>query len=160
MTTDHINHPAHYTAGPIECIEALEAALSPEEFAGYCKGCALKYIWRNRRKGGADDLKKAVWYLSRVVERSALSEALLAAISVDVPSGEPSDCPAVGKPSWDEAPEWAQWLAQDRDGQWFWYSHEPVTSQNSWATQTGLRSEHAFVRDTKPSWHGTLEGRP
>jgi hypothetical protein len=68
--------------------------------------------------------------------------------------------PDGGKPSWDDAPEWAQWLAQDRDGQWFWFRDKPVTGQNCWATQSGSRSEHACVRDTKPSWHETLEERP
>jgi hypothetical protein len=29
------------------------------------------------------------------------------------------------KPSWDEAPSWAQWLAMDGDGMWFWYASEP-----------------------------------
>ena len=48
---DNVNHPAHYTQGSIECIDAIEAALTPEEFRGYCKGNALKYLWRERSKG-------------------------------------------------------------------------------------------------------------
>ena len=46
--TDNINHPDHYTKGDIECIDALRAALTPEEFRGSCKGNVLKYIWRER----------------------------------------------------------------------------------------------------------------
>lgn len=65
--SDVINHPAHYTAGGIECIEAIQAALTPEEFRGYCKGNALKYIWRERHKGGDESLEKAAWYLDRVI---------------------------------------------------------------------------------------------
>ena len=64
--TDNVNHPPHYTAGAIECIEAIEAALTPEEFRGYCKGSAMKYVWRERMKGGAESLQKAVWYLNRM----------------------------------------------------------------------------------------------
>ena len=65
--TEQVDHPAHY-AGEIECIDAIQAALSPEEFAGFCKGNALKYVWRERdlRKGGAVALRKAGWYLDRL----------------------------------------------------------------------------------------------
>ena len=64
--SDMVNSPPHYNQGGIECIDAIEAALTPEEFRGYLKGNALKYIWRERHKGGAEDLDKAGWYLERV----------------------------------------------------------------------------------------------
>jgi hypothetical protein len=60
-----VNHPPHYTQGGIECIDAIQAALTPEEFRGYCKGNALKYTWRERSKGQNESLKKALWYLER-----------------------------------------------------------------------------------------------
>lgn len=60
-----VNHPPHYTQGGIECIDAIQAALTPEEFRGYCKGNALKYTWRERSKGQDESLKKALWYLER-----------------------------------------------------------------------------------------------
>lgn len=66
---DVVNHPYHYTDGIIECIEAIEAALTDEEFRGYCKGNCIKYIWRERHKGGTESLKKAQWYLNRLIER-------------------------------------------------------------------------------------------
>jgi hypothetical protein len=64
--SDPVNHPDHYRQGEIECIDAIEAALTPEEFRGYCKGNALKYIWRERHKGGAESLLKAAWYLAKL----------------------------------------------------------------------------------------------
>ena len=54
---------AKYRHGNIECIEAIRSALTPEEFRGFCKGNVLKYVWRERFKGGNDDLSKAVDYL-------------------------------------------------------------------------------------------------
>jgi hypothetical protein len=63
-----VDHPSHYTVGAVECIDAIEAALTKEEFAGYCKGNAMKYIWRERHKGGAESLQKANWYLNRLVK--------------------------------------------------------------------------------------------
>lgn len=65
---DMVNHPPHYTASGIECIEAIEAALTPEEFRGFCKGNALKYSWHEKHKGGNEDLKKAQWYLKRITQ--------------------------------------------------------------------------------------------
>lgn len=64
---DMVEHPPHYTDGNIECIEAIEAALTPEEFRGYVKGNAIKYCWRERLKGGDESLRKAIWYLNRLV---------------------------------------------------------------------------------------------
>lgn len=63
---DPVNHPSHYTNGDIECIDAIKAALTPEEFRGFCKGNAIKYVWRERLKGGGQDLAKAGFYLDRV----------------------------------------------------------------------------------------------
>lgn len=67
---DLVNHPSHYTQGNIECIEAIEAQLSPEEFRGFLKGNILKYLWRERDKGGIESLKKAGWYLDRLIQLS------------------------------------------------------------------------------------------
>jgi hypothetical protein len=67
---DMVNSPPHYTAGGVECIDAIAAALTPEEFRGYCKGNALKYTWREQHKGGIEDLQKAMWYLNRLTHGS------------------------------------------------------------------------------------------
>ena len=65
---DMVNHPPHYKQGDIECIDAIKAALTEEEYRGYCKGNALKYIWRERHKGGSESLAKAGWYLDRMAK--------------------------------------------------------------------------------------------
>jgi hypothetical protein len=65
--SDMVNHPDHYMQGSIETIDGIQAALTPEEFHGYCKGNALKYIWRERHKGQKESLKKAIWYLNRAI---------------------------------------------------------------------------------------------
>ena len=65
--SDLINYPDHYRQGEIECIDAIQAALTPDEFRGYCKGNILKYVWRERHKGGAQSLMKARWYLDRLI---------------------------------------------------------------------------------------------
>jgi hypothetical protein len=62
---DVINHPPHYTAHPsgIECIQITEAM-------NFCLGNAIKYIWRADLKHNAiEDLKKAVWYVNKEIER-------------------------------------------------------------------------------------------
>jgi len=65
---DVVNHPSHYTDGGIECIEAIEAQLTVEEYRGYLKGNVAKYGWRERHKGGTESLKKARWYLDRLIQ--------------------------------------------------------------------------------------------
>ncbi len=67
-SADLVNHPPHYCAGEIECIQAIRAALTPEEFRGFCKGNALAYLWRERHKGGDVDLRKAEWYIRKAAE--------------------------------------------------------------------------------------------
>ena len=64
---DPVNNPSHYTQGGIECIDAIKASMSDEEYAGFLKGNALKYLWRYQHKGKpVEDLKKAEWYLGRL----------------------------------------------------------------------------------------------
>ncbi len=69
---DMVNHPPHYTAGEIECIDAIKAALGPDGFLSYLRGQVLKYAWRGGRKADVvEDLKKARWYLDReIAERT------------------------------------------------------------------------------------------
>lgn len=68
---DPVNHPAHYTQGGIECIDALKAALGVDGFKSYCRGNIIKYLWRTDHKNKVEDLKKAQWYLSRLIEESS-----------------------------------------------------------------------------------------
>ena len=67
-TEDNINHPSHYTQGGIECIVAIKASMTASEFRGYLKGNAMKYMWRYQLKNGVEDLRKAQWYLNRLIK--------------------------------------------------------------------------------------------
>lgn len=64
---DAVNSPAHYTSGDIECIDAIKAQMSADEFAGHLRGNVVKYMWRYRDKGGVESLEKARWYLERLI---------------------------------------------------------------------------------------------
>ena len=63
-----VDHPDHYNQGSIECIEALKACMTPEEYRGFCSGNVIKYVWRYRNKNGIKDLKKAKWYLETLIK--------------------------------------------------------------------------------------------
>ena len=65
---ESVYSPPHYKQGKIECIEAIQSALTEEEFRGYCKGNAMKYIWRERHKGGTESIEKAAWYLDYMMQ--------------------------------------------------------------------------------------------
>lgn len=65
--SDPVNHPQHYTAGSVECIDAIEAALTYEQFIGFLRGQVIKYLWRADHKGNREqDHQKAAWYLARL----------------------------------------------------------------------------------------------
>jgi hypothetical protein len=67
MMKDNVN-PDHYKQGSIQCIEAIKASMTHEEFIGYLKGNAMKYLWRYRNKNGVEDLKKMNWYSDRLIK--------------------------------------------------------------------------------------------
>jgi hypothetical protein len=69
ITYDPIN-PSHYK-NAIETIDAIEASMTPEAFRGYLKGNVLKYVTRYEKKNGLEDLKKADWYLSKLINTFA-----------------------------------------------------------------------------------------
>ena len=63
-----VNHPPHYTAGKVECIDALESAtVNLTGIEAVCTANAIKYLWRWKQKNGVEDLRKAQWYISRLI---------------------------------------------------------------------------------------------
>ena len=65
---DAVNRPEHYNNGGMECIDAIKGMLTHDEYIGYLRGNALKYMWRFRYKGKPiEDLRKARWYEERMI---------------------------------------------------------------------------------------------
>lgn len=66
---DMVNHPSHYTQGGIECIDALKAAtVSKTGIEAICTANVIKYLWRYEEKNGIEDVKKARWYIDRLIK--------------------------------------------------------------------------------------------
>lgn len=87
---DPVNHPQHYCQGDIECIDAIKASMQISEFIGYCKGNAMKYIWRAGYKGSfVEDIDKAIFYLSRI-KKEVVAESVCTQIN-SVGVGRSSD---------------------------------------------------------------------
>lgn len=63
----------------------------------------------------------------------------------------------MSKPSWDDAPEWAQFLAQDENNEWYWYEREPSVMRDAWSANGGLARSASPEPDL---WSDTLERRP
>lgn len=61
-----VTKPAHYNQGDIECIDAMRAMATKEEFIGYLRLTAFKYLWRYRHKNGFEDLLKCDWYMGQL----------------------------------------------------------------------------------------------
>lgn len=69
---DIVEKPEHYNSAPngIETIDAIEAAMTREEFRGYLKGTMLKYVFRLGKKDKAtQDLGKSQWYLNKLMKK-------------------------------------------------------------------------------------------
>ena len=72
---DNVTHPSHYTQGKVECIDAIEAAVTGlTGMEAVCTAQCIKYLWRWKRKNGLEDLLKARWYLDRLIEMTEKSD--------------------------------------------------------------------------------------
>ena len=66
---DHVNQPAHYLKGDMECIDVIKAITS--DLSGtdaYYVGNIIKYVWRYNHKNGIEDLRKAKHYLEWLIK--------------------------------------------------------------------------------------------
>jgi len=63
----------------------------------------------------------------------------------------------MSKPSWNDAPEWAMYLAKDENGVWTWFEHEPRQSDGGWWYSFLGRMEEVC---DEGDWKASLEKRP
>ena len=72
---DIVNHPKHYTNGKYECINVIEDVT--KDLVGLeavCTANVIKYMWRWKLKNGVEDLKKARWYLNKLIDNTEIKE--------------------------------------------------------------------------------------
>lgn len=66
-----VNHPDHYRVAGWEAIDVIEDLTKTlDGFEAFCLGNVIKYLVRYPRKNGLEDLKKARWYLDRMIKES------------------------------------------------------------------------------------------
>jgi hypothetical protein len=67
VEVDLVNSPPHYNSGEVECIDAIKASMSCQEWRGYLKGNAVKYLWRYQYKNKpVEDIAKCQYYLDKL----------------------------------------------------------------------------------------------
>ena len=59
----NIEHPNHYQSDKIEVIEIIDAFN-----LDFYEGNIIKYVLRHNKKNGIEDLKKAQFYLNRLIK--------------------------------------------------------------------------------------------
>lgn len=65
---DVVNHPSHYTKGRIECIDAIDSAtVGKTGIEAVAVANIIKYLWRYEEKGGLESVRKAQWYLNKLI---------------------------------------------------------------------------------------------
>lgn len=68
QAADMVNKPPHYNQAGIECVDAIAAATSGKTgIQAVCVANVIKYLWRYELKNGVEDVKKARWYLDRLI---------------------------------------------------------------------------------------------
>lgn len=66
--SDIVDHPSHYNQGGIECIDCIKSAtVGKVGIEAFCVGNAIKYLFRYEEKNGVEDVKKARWYIDRLI---------------------------------------------------------------------------------------------
>lgn len=72
---DTIN-PQHYRNGEVECIDAIKAAtLNKPGIQAVCVANVIKYLWRYESKNRLEDVRKAQWYLNKLIEEMEKHDA-------------------------------------------------------------------------------------
>lgn len=67
---DMVNHPPHYNNGNVECIDAIESAtVNKKGIEAVCVANVIKYLWRYETKNGIEDVKKAKWYIDKLLTK-------------------------------------------------------------------------------------------
>ena len=68
MDIDVVNHPLHYNKGRIECIDAIDSATAGKSgIEAVCVANVIRYLWRYEEKGGLESVRKAQWYLNKLI---------------------------------------------------------------------------------------------
>lgn len=109
-------------------------------------GHAIKKLLMAGRRGAKDyrqDLQEAVQSIFREID------------TLDRVDDEKRNTGHSG-PSWDDAPKWARYLAQDEDGKWWWYEKKPRPLEGFWWSDTGL-VEEACVQSPSSNWESSLQ---
>lgn len=65
---DTVNHPEHYTKNGVECIDIIDAMTKDKQgMEAICVANVVKYLYRYKNKGGVEAVKKAQWYLTKLI---------------------------------------------------------------------------------------------
>ena len=75
---NNVDKPSHYTYGKLECIDVIREVTNGNDAIGieaFCLGNTLKYLWRYKHKNGTEDLKKARWYLDKLIKENEINDS-------------------------------------------------------------------------------------
>lgn len=135
----------HKSVAGYETIDVYDV-LRLYEVESHPVGHAIKKLLMAGRRGAKDyrqDLQEAVQSIQREID--TLDRVYDEKRAVD-DSG----------PSWDDAPKWARYLAQDSDGAWWWYEKKPQPLDGFWWSDTGLVEEDC-VQSPSSNWESSLQ---
>lgn len=124
------------------------------EVADPCVQHAVKKLLNAGKRGSKNfgqDIQEAIDSLERLKE--------MRAEDANYPQDEGPPDDVAEKPSWADAPVWANWLAQDSSGAWYWSANKPEKATAAWISTFG-RAVVALRGNPNCNWRDTLERRP
>lgn len=140
---DDVSNPKHYDLFPDQqAIDVIQASLTAEEFAGYCKGNALKYRLRAGEKGDAlKCIAKANWYQKKLREVSEERNGSWTDHAIKQAAFKP-DCEYTLEQVIGDAvlSDFAQWVAVDEGGGVREYEYHPYRIPDGWIASGGKYS--------------------
>lgn len=88
---NNVEHPSHYNQGGVECIEAIKAAtIGKTGVEAFCVGNTIKYLFRYEAKNGLEDVKKAQWYINRLIQELEAKDSQEETATIDTKTTKPS----------------------------------------------------------------------
>lgn len=66
----------------------------------------------------------------------------------------------MSKPNWKDAPSWANYLAQDDEGDWYWFENRPEATPFGWSYNPNFPAGRIRKSTEQSDWQDTVETRP
>lgn len=144
-------------------VEAFKAVTGHEltETQGWLFMALLKAVRSQQGAFKMDSFEDGAAYFALAGEAAGeAAQRVQHEIDIQTPDDKEKRATGDSGPSWSDAPEWAQWVAQDADGEWCWYLEKPNPLRKQWSVSGRVDLASKGDIQPNPNWYETLQQRP